>query len=126
MRNQSKQVKDKKKIVREFNVEGPTGTSSLCNVTFPQSLISDVNNLKVKLDNNQIAFNYTLSDNMVKISFLYSNSEHVIKVSTKGDTSADAIPGYELWVILGTCFILIGLIIKRKDNYLLIQILVLK
>lgn len=64
----------------EFNAEGPTGTISFCNVTFPQSLISNINNLKVKVDDNQIAFNYTISDNMVKISFVYANSEHIIKV----------------------------------------------
>ncbi len=98
-----------------FNVERPTGTTSLCNVTFPQSLISDLDNLNVKLDDNQITFNYTVSDNMVKISFQYSNSEHAVNVSTKGDTLAvDAIPGYDLWIILGISFILITLKIKRK------------
>lgn len=99
----------------EFNVEGTTGNSSLCNVSFPQSLISDVNNLKVRLDNNQIAFNYTVSDNMVKLGFLYTNSEHVIKVSTQGATSSISIPGYYLWITLGICLILFPFIIKRKN-----------
>jgi len=71
----------------DFHIKGTSGTNAICNVTLLSSLVTDPNNLKVKIDENLIEFSTKDLGNMILIQFKYSHSEHNLSVELNGEYS---------------------------------------
>lgn len=61
-----------------FTVSGPQGTTGYSQVCIPQSLVPNITNLNVTLDNSLIAYSYVSSGGSWIISFIYHHSTHKV------------------------------------------------
>jgi hypothetical protein len=64
-----------------FDVSGSNATTGYVNVYIPKSLINDVSNLKIYLDNNKIDFTSHPQGDGWMLYFTYHHSSHLIKIS---------------------------------------------
>jgi hypothetical protein len=64
-----------------FTVSGPTGTAGYVNVNIPKSLVNDITNLKVLIDNNEINFIAEEGDSVWLMSFTYHHSTHLVNIA---------------------------------------------
>ena len=64
-----------------FGVSGDSGTTGYVNVNIPKSLVRDISNLKVYLDNNQIEYSYKAQEDGWLLYFTYNHSTHLVAIS---------------------------------------------
>jgi len=102
-----------------FTVSGPTGTTGYVELSVPNSLVSDVSQLKVLLDGNQLSYSFQLQGDSWIVSFIYHHSTHQVKVNF-GAAAANAFPTLQIpaavWAILplATAVVFTMFLIKRK------------
>jgi hypothetical protein len=70
-----------------FSVSGPTGTFGYVNVNIPKSLVSDITNLKVLIDNSEVSFTAEEGDTVWFLSFTYHHSTHSVNIAFSPDTA---------------------------------------
>jgi hypothetical protein len=63
-----------------FRVSGPSGTSGYVDIYVPKSLISDVSNLKVYLDGNQLTYSTQSQGDSWLVLFNYHHSAHEVVI----------------------------------------------
>lgn len=96
-----------------FTASGPSGTTGYAKVTIAKSLVSNITNIRVYLDNNQTEYSITSTDDSWLLMFNYTHSTHTVRV----DLSTSAIPEFSNDLIL---FLLVTLAVavlvaeKRK------------
>jgi hypothetical protein len=61
-----------------FNASGPSGSTGYVSIYIPQTLVSDISNLKTYVDGNQVSFNSTSQGDAWLIAFHYLHSQHKI------------------------------------------------
>jgi hypothetical protein len=85
-------------------VNGPSGTSGMCNITIPNGLVPAGNGFEVYVDGQKA--NHTLAEdvNNCYVSVSYQHSAHTIKVDIVGGTLLTA------WWIWGTVIVIIALV----------------
>jgi hypothetical protein len=105
-----------------FNIKGPIGTTALCNISIPAYMVSDISNVKIKLDGNLINSTISADGNNYLIQFLYSHSEHKISVGLNeiGDEANpeenNQINSFPLFSMLISIFLGITLILFEKKR----------
>jgi hypothetical protein len=70
-----------------FTVSGPSNTTGYVNVYIPKSLISDVSDLNIYVDENQVTYNSESQNESWVISFTYSHSVHKITIKLSAASS---------------------------------------
>jgi hypothetical protein len=85
-------------------VDGPSGTSGMCNITIPNGLVPAGNGFEVYVDGQKA--NHTLAKdvNSYYVSVSYQHSAHTIKVDIVGGTLLTA------WWIWGAVIVIIALV----------------
>ena len=104
-----------------FSVTGPSGTRGYTQVTIDNSLISNPENLQVKLDGKELEYTITQLDNSWVITLNYSHSTHEISMQLQASQQTEISQNQLLWtgVILAVFFTaLIGciLVLRNKKN----------
>lgn len=69
-----------------FTVTGPTGTTGIAKVYIPESLVANIADVKVYLNNEQIDYTATSLDDSWLLHFTYLHSTHEVTISL-GDIS---------------------------------------
>ena len=64
-----------------FTAEGPPGTHGYVNIEIPKTLLNDVADLKVYLDNSEVVYSSTSKKESWLISFAYSHSSHEVTLA---------------------------------------------
>ena len=73
-----------------FTVSGETGTTGYVYVYIPKSLMSDASNLKVWMDQHQLAATTLSDDDSWLVYLTYTHSSHVVTLDLTGATSVIA------------------------------------
>jgi hypothetical protein len=93
-----------------FRVEGPSGTLGYVDVWIPFSLLSNISELKVYLDGNQLAYTSTSQGDLWLVSFIYYHSSHQVSVkmgvAQPAQVAAEQKP-LEPWIIPGTALVVV-------------------
>jgi hypothetical protein len=91
-----------------FTVSGPPGTTGYVQVCIPQSLIPDISNLKVTLDNTAVGYNSLSKGDVWLITFMYHHSTHnvVMALSSEASNSGQGSLGN----LLGNQLVLVAII----------------
>jgi hypothetical protein len=107
-----------------FSISGPSGTTGYVDIYIPKSLISDVSNLKVYLDGNQLTYATASQGDSWLVSFAYHHSTHQVEIDLGSPQSNSFIQSQlgEL-VISGVALsaiiiIVIVFVIRSKKNKL--------
>jgi hypothetical protein len=105
-----------------FTVSGPSNTTGYVNVYIPKSLISDVSDLNIYVDGNQVAYNSESQMDSWVISFTYSHSVHkvTIKLSAASSEPDKAPLGNIIYVVIAAVAIAIvaaAIVIIRKRTH---------
>lgn len=104
-----------------FSVSGPSGTSGYVDIYIPKSLISDVSNLKVFLDENQLTYTTQSQGDSWLLSFNYHHSTHQVTINLGSESSASYNPNQlgEM-VIIGIAItamaIVVAILVLRKNK----------
>jgi nitrous oxidase accessory protein len=80
-----------------FTVNGTTGTEGYVKVTVPKSLLPNVQNVKVYLDERELDVTVTSDETSWFLSFNYLHSSHNVKISLTGNEATAPLLGIE-WV----------------------------
>jgi hypothetical protein len=74
--------------VLSFSISGPSGTNGYTTISIPKSLLSNPENLKLYIDNQQTQFNYTSKDNSWLLTLNYSHSTHdvLLKIGSEDNS----------------------------------------
>jgi hypothetical protein len=104
---------DQSKEELTFKVKGPSNTFSMCNVTFPTSLVEDLEKIKIKLDGKQLSFDIQQDANMVYLSFLYTHSEHDLIVGLNENSTINGFPIIFIFIALVSIIIIKT---KRRED----------
>ncbi len=102
-----------------FSVTGPSGTRGYTQVTIDNSLISNPENLQVKLDGKELDYTIMQLDNSWVITLNYSHSTHEINMQLQASQQTEIGQNYLLLtgVILAVFFaVLIGLILVLRNK----------
>jgi parallel beta-helix repeat protein len=78
-----------------FNVEGGTGTSGFCRVTFPKDLLDTENDWTVLIDGNSVTPIVNEDETSTYLYFTYSHSTKTVEI-----IGTDAIPEFPSWTPL--------------------------
>ncbi len=82
-----------------FVTSGETGTKGYTTISIPKTLISDISDLKVYLDNNKVTFTSSLDQDTWFITISYTHSIHNIVMSLSGTQNQ---PNQQTpWTIIG-------------------------
>lgn len=63
-----------------FGVSGDSGTTGYVNVNIPKSLVSNISDLRVYLDSNQIEYSYQSQEEGWLLYFTYNHSTHFVAI----------------------------------------------
>jgi hypothetical protein len=63
-----------------FTVSGPDGTTGYTNITIAKTLIENITDLTIYLDENQISYTATSTEYAWLIHFTYTHSTHKVKI----------------------------------------------
>ncbi|MEM4733070.1 MAG: InlB B-repeat-containing protein [Candidatus Bathyarchaeia archaeon] len=112
-----------------FSVTGPSGTAGYVNVVIPKTLVSDVANLKVYLDGNQVAYRSVSQADSWALHFTYTHSSHQVSIklssaSASSGTLLDNVTYLILLIAISSLAIICVLVIvavlvvrrKKKPN----------
>jgi hypothetical protein len=84
-----------------FTASGPEHTTGYVNLYIPKTLISDINDLKVYIDGNQVTYTSESQTDSWGVSFTYSHSEHRVVLKLSGESSSNGTPtGYSTLIII--------------------------
>jgi PKD repeat protein len=64
----------------KFTATGPNGTMGYTKVTIAKSLVANITNVRIYLNNSKIEFSVTSTDNSWVLSFSYSHSTHELGI----------------------------------------------
>jgi len=81
-----------------FTVSGPSGTTGYVKATIAKSLLTNAQNVRVYIDENQLQYAVTSTPNSWVLTFNYFHSTHQIRIVMAPNTASSA-PGF-----LGTSF----------------------
>lgn len=103
-----------------FSVSGETGTRGYVKVTIAKSLISNIADIKVYLDGNQIEYSATSQDDVWILTFTYTHSTRYVTIDLK-TAIITGIPPDLTWIYIMTALIVIAIlsgivIIKRSKQ----------
>ena len=105
-----------------FSVTGASGTTGYVNLYVPKSLITDVSDLKVYLDQTQLTYTYLDSGDSWLVLFNYEHSTHAVKVDFAGKAAgADNLWGGFLPLGLAVVAVVVVaialvLLVRRKKS----------
>ena len=105
-----------------FQATGPTGTKGYVQITLAKSLIPDLSELKVFVDEKQVTFSSQAVDDYYVLALAYSHSTHNIRVDLAQETnpSESALPTWVIYaapiIVVIVAIVGIGLWIKRKKT----------
>ncbi len=102
-----------------FSVTGPSGTCGYTQVTIDNSLISNPENLQVKLDGKELDYTITQLDNSWVITLNYSHSTHEINMQLQASQQTEIDQNYLLLtgVILAVFLaVLIGSVLVLRNK----------
>jgi hypothetical protein len=96
-----------------FTAEGVSGTTGYVNLEIPKTVLSDVSNLKIYLDNTKVSFSSQSLTDYWLISFTYSHSSHHITLSLgqSFNETSDATFDLQWAILLATVAAIVGLAI---------------
>jgi hypothetical protein len=104
-----------------FTVSGPSGTSGYVKCAIARTIVSNVENIKLFLDGNQLSYDVTSTEDSWILSFTYSHSLH--RVSINFPTTADVIilsgqQNYLIWIVavVSTVLLCVGLLLTFKKR----------
>ena len=102
-----------------FTASGPSGTTGYAKVTIAKSLVSNITNIRVYLDNNQTDYSITSTDDSWLLTFNYTHSTHNVAV----DLNVATVPEFPSFLILPLFFIttLLSALIYRKRRQRLVE-----
>jgi hypothetical protein len=105
-----------------FGVSGDSETTGYVNVNIPKSLISDISDLRVYLDSNQIDYSYQSQEDGWLLYFKYNHSTHFVAISlSSSNTQILALGLIETAIlifmgILVTITIIVAYVFLRKKD----------
>lgn len=85
-----------------FRVSGESGTIGYVDIFVAKSLMSDVSNLIVYFDGNQLASSTESQGDSWLVSFMYRHSVHQVTLSLGAQSSAPEKNPFDMWIIFGT------------------------
>lgn len=99
-----------------LTVHGPTGTSGVCNITIPKSLVPTGNDLEVYVDGQKANRTLTEDSSSYYVDVSYEHSTHTIMVDIVGSNLLNA------WWIWATAIVIITLLagaiyFSRKSHH---------
>jgi PKD repeat protein len=97
-----------------FTASGPSGTTGYAKVTIAKSLVSNITNITVYLDNNQTEYSITSTDDSWLLMFNYTHSTHTIRV----DLSTSVIPEFSNNLILFLLVTLAAAVLVAEERKL--------
>jgi hypothetical protein len=98
-----------------FTASGPSGTTGSTRVTVAKSLIPNLANIAVYVDNNLTDYSITSLDNSWLLAFNYTHSTHQVLV----DLNTQLIPEFPtvtVLLLLAPLAIAIGMIPRRRKS----------
>ena len=75
-----------------FSVSGENGTTGYVTTSIPKTLISDISDLKVLLDGNQISYQKESQDSCWLLSFTYHHSAHSVVINLNAPAAPTVAP----------------------------------
>ena len=105
-----------------FIVLGPPGTTGYVNAQVPNSLVSDVSQIKVYMDGNQINYTATPQNNGWLLHFSYHHSTHKVIMTLNPVATKPTGQSLENWIVytsVATITVLlmsIAFFLRRKNN----------
>lgn len=105
-----------------FNASGQTGTEGYVSISIPKSLVADISNLRVFVDEEQVTYNSQEQADYWIITFNYSHSTHQIlmdlsKASASENTNSTGQPLiYILPIIIIAVIAAFAVIIRKKQT----------
>lgn len=105
-----------------FNASGETGTEGYVSINIPKSLIADISNLKVYVDDITVSYDVKEQTDWWIITFNYSHSSHTIvmalsETSTdQNDTSSEQMLLYVLPIIAIAIIATTAVILRKRQG----------
>ncbi len=105
-----------------FNVSGESGTTGYVNVYVPKSRVSDVSQLAVYLDNNQVVYSSLSQGDSWVLYFTYNHSTHFVDVRLDSSSGQVALGVVEMAVLVFigvvSAVLILGLLLvfRRKNS----------
>ena len=106
-----------------FTVSGPDSTIGHVNVYIPKSLINDISDLNVKVDETEVTYSSESEGDTWLISFSYSHSEHkvTLDLSAASSNTDDAFGGSIIYVVIVAVVVAVAavatLVFRRKRQH---------
>ncbi|MCL2358591.1 InlB B-repeat-containing protein [Candidatus Bathycorpusculum sp.] len=107
-----------------FTVSGESGTAGFVQTCIPKSLISDVENLKVYLDGQEISYSIISEGDVWIVTIGYHHSTHKVSMELNGDTSQgflSSLTTVDLIVIVAVVVLLVvaivGIIVFKQRKH---------
>jgi parallel beta-helix repeat protein len=96
-----------------FTASGPSGTTGYARITIAKSLVTDITNIRVYLDNNQTEYSIVSLDDSWLLMFNYTHSTHRVAV----DLNVTTVPEFPSTIFLALLLIFFSacvVLIKKK------------
>ncbi len=105
-----------------FSVSGASNTTGYVKTTIAQSLIPNIDDVKVYLDGKELNCSITLAADAWLLEFTYPHSTHHVSVQLAANTTSSLLPetDYWIWIALPAAIAivaLVGMAIWRKKNH---------
>jgi hypothetical protein len=100
-----------------FTVSGPSGTTGYVDISIPKSMISDISNLQVKLDNNQIAYTAQSQPNSWLVSFHYHHSTHTITIDFNSTTNSTPTSQYAIYAVAAVVVAVVAIALAKRKKW---------
>ena len=104
-----------------FSVSGTSGTTGYVDIYIPKTLISDVSNLKVFLDENQLTYSPESKGDSWRLYFTYHHSTHQVTINLGSESSASfnsnqLVEMIIIGIAISAVAIVVAILFLRKSN----------
>jgi len=83
-----------------FTVSGPSGTAGYARAAIAKSLVSNTENIKVYLDDNQLHYEIVSNADSWLLYFTYTHSTHQVRINLASSDTQAAGLGIEYWTVI--------------------------
>ena len=105
-----------------FTAEGPTGTHGYVNIEIPKTVLNEVSDLKVYLDNSEMVYSSTSAKESWLIFFTYPHSSHEVTLALGSGAINPSEEQYEpkdatILILISTILVVLAVVITITHKY---------